>query len=189
MSGRLRTWAAVLFGILLPLPLIWLVHSAVVKPFSGGSPARGPVLIPMLPVMERMGTPTYQRECSTDKDCDPRLRCFLSLVTDFSYCVDSRCMEDKDCPEGFSCQTYFADNRKDLINACTLIGHRKEGEPCNSFDGELESGCERGLICRGRCGRPCAPGSPAACPNGFFCEEASQGATCQPTCEIGRAHV
>jgi hypothetical protein len=182
-EGRFRLLATLFCGVLLPLPLIWLSWTMLSTTLSGPSSAQGPVLIPMLSIMERTGTPTYQRECSTDNDCDPRLRCLLSTVTSYSYCVDSRCMADKHCPDGFSCQTFFTDSNKDLINTCVLVGHRKEGEVCSSFVGELEYGCERGLICRGRCGRPCGSGTPTSCPDGYFCKEDPTGATCQSTCE------
>ena len=91
-------------------------------------------------------------------------------------------MTDKQCPDGYSCQTYTAWNDKDLIKACTLAGVRKEGEPCAAFTRDLEEGCEHGLICHRRCGHPCEPGNPSTCPAGFFCEESRTGSACQPTC-------
>ena len=186
MKSRFRIWVATLGGFLLPLPLIWLIYLVFLKPFPGAPPPQELAFVPMLSIMERLGTLTYHRECHADNDCDPRLRCFFSVATGSHRCTDSRCMVDKNCPDGFSCQTYLTDDRNALINACTLIGHRKEGEVCNSFAGELEYGCERGLICHGRCGRPCEPGNPAACPEGFFCDKTPKGSLCQPTCE-GRA--
>ncbi|WP_157758218.1 hypothetical protein [Cystobacter fuscus] len=140
----------------------------------------------MLHPVEREGTLTYGRECQNDSDCDPRLRCFFSMVLQSSYCTDSRCMTDKECPEGFSCQTYTADDERALLKACSRVGDRKEGEECEVLTVESDSGCERGLLCQGWCGRPCTPGSPATCPEGFFCHASREGAVCQPTCE-GRA--
>lgn len=186
MGRHTRAWAVVPGVLLLTLPLVGLISFVLSALPPGVSTTPRPVLIPMLSLRERIGTLTYQRECETDRDCDPRLRCLLSMVTSFSYCVDSRCMTDKQCPQGFSCQTQLADNRMDLINACALIGHAQEGEVCNSFAGEPRYSCEQGLVCRGRCGRPCEPGNPSACPEGFFCEEDPTGASCQPTCD-GRA--
>lgn len=183
MNGRLKTWISVLFCLLLPIPLAWLAFTTLVQLPLGYSTMPRPVLIPMLPIMDRVGTPTYQRECESDRDCDPRLRCSFDLVTLSSRCVDSRCMTDRHCPDGFSCQTRLAENDKDLLNDCILAGHRKEGEACNAANNTLESGCERGLVCRGRCGRRCGPGTPGTCPDGFFCEEHPTGSTCQPTCE------
>lgn len=183
MGWRLRAWAAVFLGIFLPLPLVGLLCFMLLTGPSSVSTDRGPALIPMLSLKERMGTLTYQRECETDRDCDPRLRCLLSMVTSYSYCVDSRCMADKHCPPGFSCQTQLADNGVDLINACELIGQAKEGGVCNSFANEPQYSCEQGLVCRERCGRPCTPGDPASCPKGFFCEKDITGASCQPTCD------
>lgn len=183
MKGRFRTLAAIFCGILLPLPLIWLFYIVPSNPLSGASSAQGPALIPMLSIMERAGTLTYQRECSTDNDCDPRLRCLLGTGTSYRYCVDSRCMTDRHCPDGFSCLAFLTDSDKEMINACVLIGHRKEGEVCSPLSGELEYGCERGLPCQARCGRPCVSSNSTACPVGYFCDEDPTGATCQPTCE------
>lgn len=47
---------------------------------------------------------------------------------------------------------------------------------------DRQGGCERGLVCRGRCGRPCSIGSFLDCPKGFFCMDDPSGAACQPTC-------
>ena len=186
MEGRSGRWIAVLVGVLLPVPLVGLVFYILFEVPKNTSAPRGPVPIPMLSPVEREGTPTYRRECRTDSDCDPRLRCFFSMVTASRYCVDSRCMIDEDCQDGFSCQTYTTWSGKELIKACSLAGPRKEGEVCSAFTRELEYACEKGLICHTRCGRPCDLGKPTTCPEGFFCEEALEGAACQPTCE-GRA--
>ena len=186
MKGHFRIWLAVLGGLLLSLPLIGLIYALLVGIPAGTIHTPDPLLVPMLSDAERTGTLTYQRKCHTDSDCDPRLRCLFSMVLGYSFCVDSRCMTDKECPEAYTCQTYIAENRKDLINACTLAGARKEGEVCEMFTRTREYGCERGLSCHARCGRPCEPDEPAACPEGFYCEKSRRGAACQPTC-AGRA--
>ena len=179
-----RTLLAALIGILLPVPAMWLLYAT----FSGSitNPIRTPRLnvVPMLTPMERLSVLTYGRECRTDADCDPRLRCFFSMVTQDSYCVDSRCMTDAQCPEGFTCQTYTAENDKDLLKACTLVGDRKEGEECAKFTRKRQYGCARGLLCHYRCGRPCQLDDPSSCPGGFFCAEGRQGPpSCLPTCK------
>jgi hypothetical protein len=178
-----RTLLAALIGILLPVPVLWLLYAT----FSGSiaNPIRSPHLnvVPMLTPMERLSVLTYGRECRTDADCDSRLRCFFSMVTQDSYCVDSRCMTDSQCPDGFTCQTYTARNNRDLLKACTLVGDRKEGEECAKFTRKRQYGCARGLLCHYRCGRPCQLDDLASCPEGYFCEDEPTGAVCQPSCE------
>jgi hypothetical protein len=182
-SMKWRTALATLVGILLSLPLLWLLSIALLAPNLGQPRSQRVNVIPMLTDLERQGVPTYGRECQTDADCDPRLRCFFSMVTHDSYCVDSRCMTDLQCPDGFTCQTYKAENGKDLLNACSLVGKQKEGEVCEAFTRRLPYACERGLLCHGRCGRPCQVNAPSSCPEGYFCEDDPAGAACQPTCE------
>ncbi|PTL82044.1 hypothetical protein DAT35_19750 [Vitiosangium sp. GDMCC 1.1324] len=177
-----RTLLAGLLGILLPLPLVWLL-SAISGPDLGQPRSQHLNVVPMLTDVERQNVLTYGRECHTDADCDPQLRCFFSMVTQDSYCVDSRCMTDLQCPDGFTCQTYEAKNGKDLLNACSLVGKRKEGEVCTRFTHKLPYACERGLLCHFRCGRPCRVDDPMSCPEGYFCEDDPTGAACQPTCE------
>ena len=183
MRSGLRTGLLVLVGILLPLPLMWLFSSALLGNVVDAPRAHNPRLIPMLSQVEREGTLTYGRECRTDDDCDTRLRCLYSSISRTRFCVDSRCMTDKQCPEDQECQTYLAWNEKDLVKACTLPGSRKEGESCTPLTRRLDEGCERGLVCQGRCGRPCELGAPDACPDGYFCKHYEAGAVCQPTCE------
>lgn len=77
----------------------------------------------------------------------------------------------------------FRASPAELIRVCSLVGSRQEGEMCHAWTRDPEYGCERGLLCHTRCGRPCEPGDPSTCPEGFFCEEARAGAACQPTCE------
>ncbi|ATB44299.1 hypothetical protein CYFUS_009786 [Cystobacter fuscus] len=185
-DGRIRTWLAVLGSLLLPVPLVWLFVS-----LPGGYSMRTAqtpalTLVPMLPPAEREGTLTYGRECRTHDDCDSQLRCFSSLTLESRYCMDSDCVVDKHCPEGFSCQTYPVRQRPELIRICSVVGRRQEGELCSEWTRDPERGCERGLLCHTRCGRPCDPDDPSTCPEGFFCEKARAGAACQPTCE-GRA--
>lgn len=186
MNGRFRIGLAVLSALLLLLPLLGFFALTWMKTLQDASRAPDSMVIPMLHPVERESTLTYGRECQGDKDCDPRLRCFFSMVRQSSYCSDSRCMTDKHCPTDFSCQTYTARNRKDLLKTCSRMGLRKEGEGCEALTVEPDSGCERGLLCLGWCGRPCTPDDPSTCPEGFFCEGSPTGAACQPTCE-GRA--
>ncbi len=179
---RWRTLMAVLIGTLLPLPLVWLLY--VVLSGSSAEPVRLQRLdvVPMLTPGERLGVLTYGRECRTDADCDVRLRCFFSMLTQDSTCMDSRCMTDAQCAEGFTCRTYTARNGKDLLNACTLVGERKEGEACEKLTRRRLFGCARDLLCHDRCGRPCQVDDPTSCPEGYFCRDEMEGPACQPTC-------
>ncbi|MET0404683.1 MAG: hypothetical protein ABW123_19870 [Cystobacter sp.] len=186
MNGRFRIWLAVLGALLLPLPLLGLFAATMMKTFQDTSRGREPVVIPMLQRVEREGVLTYGTKCKEDSDCDPRLRCVYSMVLQYRYCTDSHCVEDKHCPEDFTCQPYALDDGRSLINACSRVGIRKEGEECDVLTVESDSGCERGLVCQDWCGRPCTPEEPTACPEGFFCRESLEGSACQPTCR-GRA--
>ena len=182
-----RILGAVLLGVLLALPLVLLLAFASFAPGTPQpiEPVQRPEVLPMLTPTERQTVLTYGRQCEGDEDCDPRLRCFFSMVTQDSYCVDSRCQTDLHCPEGFACQTYASASGRDLLKACSLVGERKEGEVCAKFTRDLHLGCEQGLRCDERCGRPCPLDNPAGCPAGFFCKDTPTGALCQPTCEEG----
>lgn len=182
-NRRSRSWLIVLGGALLPLPLIGLLGSSWVRTVQEMARPQEPMVLPMLHPVEREGTLTYGRECSTDSDCDPRLRCFFSEVTQSSYCTDSRCKTDRECREGFSCQTYAANNGRELLTKCSIVGVREEGEECEGPSVEPDTGCARGLLCHWACGRPCTPGAPSTCPDGFFCNAFLEGAACQPTCQ------
>ena len=181
--GQLKTWLVALGGILLPLPLLWLFSSLPGSHLSRASRTPTLPVLPMLPQAEREGTLTYGRECRTHDECDPRLRCFSAPTLESSYCVDSRCLTDQHCPENSACQTFPVRKRQELIRICSAVGIRQEGELCSEWTRDPEDACERGLLCRMRCGRPCEPDDPSTCPEGFFCAEAREGASCQPTCE------
>jgi hypothetical protein len=182
-----RTRLAALLGILLPLPLMWLLFVGVYGQWDGtdadSAPSQQRYLVPMLTPGERQGLLSYKQECGTDTDCEAPLRCFFNMLVQHSYCADSTCMKDQHCPEGFACQTWATDNDKDLIRICSLVGVRQEGEVCLMLPREREDGCARGLLCRGLCGRPCRLSEPASCPEGYFCADDPSGPACQPTCE------
>jgi len=182
-----RTRLAILLGLLLPLPLVWLLSFALYGHGLGdatdASPAQPMRLVPMLTPGERQGLLTYKQECRTDADCDQPLRCFFNMLVQHSYCSDSTCMNEEHCPEGFTCQSWATDSGKDQLRICSVVGVRKEGEVCLMLPREREHGCERGLVCRDRCGRPCRLEDPSTCPSGYFCEDDPSGPSCQPTCE------
>jgi hypothetical protein len=178
---RWRTRLVVLLGFLLPVPLVWLFHAAV----TGGAPQERPEarVAPMLSTEERRSLLSYQRDCRTSEDCEPPLGCFANPRVMATYCTDSRCLTDRHCPEGFFCQTMTTKGDGPLIRACALVGLRKEGEECLRMPPTPEAGCEQGLLCKGWCGRPCRLDEPASCPEGFFCREGREGASCLPSCE------
>lgn len=182
-----RTLLITLLGFALPLPLAWLLYTSFLGQMKGEEVNRvlsqGVHLVPMLTLEERRHLPTYERRCESDTDCDPRLRCFWDMRAQRSYCTDSKCMSDEQCPEEFSCRFMTAENDKDVLRFCSLVGVRGEGEMCARSPSERRYGCRRDLTCRGLCGRPCELGDPTSCPEGFFCEEDPAGATCMPTCE------
>ncbi len=180
---RWRTLLPVLLGLVVPLPLAGLLYIAMTGQGAALSPPRDKVLIPMLSFEERSRLRTYEQDCRTDSDCEPRLRCLYDMRTGRQSCTDSLCMMDQHCGDGFACRTLRADNGKDLVRACSLVGVRKQGELCDELPRIREAGCERGLICQGFCGLPCRMDAPSSCPEGFFCNEGDNGPSCLPTCE------
>ncbi len=175
----------VLLGLLMPLPLVWLGFIALSGTGAQVPLPRGKTLVPMLSPEERLRLSTYERDCETDADCEPQLRCSYDVGTARDYCTDSKCTEDEQCPYGFTCVPLEAENDKDLVRVCSLLGVRKEGELCELPPSKREDGCAQGLFCQGFCGRPCWMDGPE-CPEGFFCHEGSNGSSCLPSCE-GRA--
>lgn len=180
-----RTVLPVLVMILMPLPLIWMLSIAMSDPGSGArmSLPPGKTFVPMLSLEERQRLTTYEHDCRTDADCDPQLRCVYDMQTSRHHCTDSLCTEDEHCPEGFACVPWSAENDKDLIRVCSLVGVRKEGELCRPVPERTKDGCERGLFCQGFCSRPCRMDEPASCPEGYYCRADKEGSYCMPTCE------
>lgn len=179
-----RTLLAPLLGLLLLLPLAWVLHTAML---GGLRPAPEATFVPMLSPGERQSLMTYERPCSGRKDCEPPLACFFNPRSMWRYCTDSRCMKDQQCAEDMVCRTVETAKGGPRLRQCTLVGVRKEGEPCADMLTSREAACERGLLCQAKhCGRPCRVEEPMSCPEGFFCREGLDGPSCLPTCE-GRA--
>lgn len=176
---RWRTPLIVILGLLLPVPLVWLLHTAV----AGESPsAPAPRTIPMLSLEERRSLLTYERACQEPGDCESPLTCFFNPRRGERYCTDSTCMTDAQCPEGFACRALALGREGPSLRLCALVGMRKEGEACHSLPQTPREGCEQGLVCPGWCGRPRRLDEPASCPEGFFCKEGPNGVSCLPTC-------
>ena len=172
-----RTVLPVLVMILMPLPLMWMLSIAMSDPGSGArmSLPPGKTFVPMLSREERQRLTTYEHDCRTDADCDPQLRCVYDMQTSRHHCTDSLCTEDEHCPEGFACVPWSAENDKDLIRVCSLVGVRKEGELCRPVPERTKDGCERGLFCQGFCSRPCRMDESASCPEGYYCRADKEG--------------
>jgi hypothetical protein len=181
VSMKWRTRLAVLLGLLLPVPLVWLLYTAR----DGGVPrgASETRTAPMLSLEERRSLMTYERSCRKSEECEPPLGCFINPRAMARYCTDSRCMTDRHCPEGFVCRSMKTEDEGVLVRACALVGVRVEGETCKQMPVTRESGCASGLLCQGWCGRPCQVAEPASCPEGFLCREGPDGPSCLPTCE------
>lgn len=183
MKMSWRRVLSVVLALFVPVPLVWLVFIAMSGSSTHVPLPRGKTLVPMLSHEERLRLSTYERDCSTDADCDPQLRCVYDVPTTRYRCTDSKCSEDEHCPEGSACIPRAAANDKDVIRVCALLGVRKEGELCERTPFRRKDGCERGLVCYGLCGRPCQVDEPDSCPEGYFCQEGSEASSCLPTCE------
>jgi hypothetical protein len=180
-----RKWrfrAALLCGLLLPAPLVWLLGLVL---YEGGSPlvtTEGVTVVPMLTHEEHRERQTFEQPCQQDDDCEPPLVCFFNMRRVEHYCSDSTCMTDTQCPEGFACRA-VRHGEDTVVRTCSLLGKRLEGERCEAMPLTPEGGCARGLLCAGTCGRPCQPDESESCPEGLFCAPAPTGAVCRPTCE------
>ncbi|MCY1082694.1 hypothetical protein [Archangium lansingense] len=180
---RWHALLAALSGILLMLPLVWLLHAAMFEQGMNPPHAKGKTPVPMLSNEQRRELLTYGQSCVSDKDCEAPLRCFFSSHTMSRYCTDSRCVTDLQCREGFVCRTQSTSDGTPL-RVCSLAGERKEGEVCIEHSPSNDYACEKDLLCQSRCGRPCQPEEPSSCPEGFFCQEGPlDGPSCLPTCE------
>lgn len=174
-------------GLLLPLPFMldhcgaWLRQ----HPMQANT-LQGARVVPILAVDERRALLTYGRSCQDPKDCDPPLACLSFFPSGESICLDSDCVTDLQCRQGFTCRTRKAPGDGALIRQCVLIGSQKEGQPCFDSAAEPEDACEQGLLCGGDyCGRPCQLDVPSSCPAGFVCEAGLDAPSCQPFCTGG----
>jgi hypothetical protein len=177
---RWRKPLAVLVGLLLVLPLAWVLHITL---FGGFQPTADVKVAPMLSAEERRSLMTYERPCGGGQHCEPPLGCFFNTRARWTYCTDSRCMTDQQCSEDMACRTLETVGRGPAIRHCTLVGDQKEGDTCFEMPSSRDEACERELLCQeGRCGRPCRLEEPTRCPEGFFCHEGLNGPSCLPTC-------
>ena len=178
-------WIQATMGVLLPLPLVLLL-GGLLQPKVYPEVSAGSRISPMLDSEQRERLMTYRRLCEQHSDCEPPLGCFWEGRIGRSYCTDSQCTLDAQCPEGQLCQTLATDEPGPLVRFCVALGVRQEGEGCTNVPGDKEHACAPGLVCgglRGWCARTCRPGAAADCPEGFFCAAATPEPVCLPTCE------
>jgi hypothetical protein len=179
-------WRVVLgvgLGIVLVFPFAWLAWFVLYAPTQPLSPDEAKIS-PMLTDEQRTSLRTYHRRCSTGADCEPPLGCLYDLRFLHSYCSDSECMTDAQCPEGHVCRV-LTTFRGPWLKQCVALGIRAEGEQCYELPSTQEKGCRPGLLCAGDgwCGRPCSKEGPSSCPEGFFCADLEPEPACLPTCE------
>jgi hypothetical protein len=181
LSWRKRL--AVLSGLLIPIPLALLLASVLVQrppPLTH----KGRPVSPVLAFEERLRLQSYHRECTRRTDCEPPLGCLSDTRVRRTYCADSECVTDIQCPDGFACLPLPTVDDGPLVRYCIPPGLRKEGERCLPIPREPDHGCEVGLLCGADwCGRPCRLEDPTSCPSGFFCADTVPGPACRPTCE------
>jgi hypothetical protein len=187
MQVRWRTLLAVALGLLLPLPIGYLLKGAL---YGGPSPegAATKRFSPVLSAEERRRLVTFDRACRGSEDCEAPLGCLQDLRRfSQSVCIGSECELDSQCPEGQFCRVINTQGTGPLVRLCIATGVRKEGEACDRLPRVQEEACAQGLLCnRNYCGRPCSRGDATSCPAGFTCEEGPEGASCLPACEEGQ---
>lgn len=178
------TFLAVVLGLLLPVPLVFLTSTAYWELWSDEG-AKKVKAVPTLALEETWKLQTYGQRCWRGEDCERPLGCLsLSALEREGICSDSWCMTDLQCTEGRTCQALPTLDDGPPVRACVDPGSRKEGEPCVLARKPLENTCASGLRCNeGWCGRPCQADEPTSCPQGFFCREGLNGPSCLPTCE------
>ncbi|ADO76063.1 uncharacterized protein STAUR_8309 [Stigmatella aurantiaca DW4/3-1] len=172
-------------GVLLPLPIVLLAWELLRQEVPVGTP---PVerISPMLDTEQRMRLMTYGRRCGPGAECEPPLGCLFDVRSVRSYCTDSQCTADAQCPEDQLCQSLATWGGGPQVRVCVPMGIRKEGEGCIKLSPDKEHACEAGLLCGGQegwCARPCQPGDMKGCPEGFFCADTIPQSVCLPTCE------
>lgn len=176
-----RKLLAACAAVLLPVPLVLLLVG-VLRPDT----PPGARISPVLDNEQRARLITYGRHCGPDEACETPLGCLLDARHARSYCTDSRCETDAQCPQSEVCRLLptWADGPN--VRFCVPVGPRQEGESCVRLPRDKRNSCAEGLLCAGRggwCARPCRPGSDGECPEGFFCADTVPQPVCLPTCE------
>ncbi len=180
-----RTLLSVCAAVLLSFPLVFLLRTLFRPEFIPVEPVTTRIS-PMLDIAQRTRLMTYGRNCNSSAECDPPLGCFYEYRYGHAYCTDSQCTTDAQCSEGQVCSKLATQDHGPLVRICTPAGVRQEGENCFRVPDDQRSACAVGLLCAGKdywCARPCHPGEPGECPEGFFCADTTPEPACLPTCE------
>lgn len=179
-----RTPAAIFLGLLLPMPLLFLVGSSL---GWGGRPVPSDAddITPVLSSEQQQRLLTFGRPCHGSEDCEPPLACLQDTRRVIEpRCVASECATDVQCEEGFACRVVSSLGKGRRVRVCVADrGLRKEGQVCSPLPITREEACEKGLLCQGWCGRPCLLEEATSCPQGFYCGRGPNGPSCLPTCE------
>lgn len=177
---------ALVAGLMLPVPLVLLVGLVLPPVLPPPSPS-GRKISPVLSAGQRSQLATYRAECGLEQPCEPPLGCLWESRAFRTYCTDSQCNADEECPEGDLCRTLPTIEDGLLVRVCSPEGVRQEGESCVDLASTRDAACAAGLICGGRyeqwCAKPCLNGEAQACPAGFFCADTVPEPVCFPTCE------
>lgn len=181
---KAREVAAIAASVLLPLPLVILVLS-LRFPELWESGVQNTRISPVLEFEARMRLDSYRRDCRSSSECEAPLGCLEDFRARTSYCTDSQCTADPQCPEGQVCRGLPTRGGGPLVRLCTPVGVRQEGEQCDYVPPDKESACGAGLLCGGGgwCARPCQKHDVASCPAGFFCADVAPEPVCLPSCQ------
>lgn len=180
-----RAWLAVVGGLLLLIPLMWVSNKMLLGgvDVSAAAHKQESRLVPMLPPDETRRLLTFERPCEKNEDCDAPLACLRGQLMLKSACMASTCATDADCSQGLSCYSIAAGER--VVRLCGAPGEVVEGKLCMELPISRSMACAPGLVCtHKRCRRPCQLQEPRSCPEGEYCHAADvKGSVCLPTCE------
>jgi hypothetical protein len=144
MRMNWRLAGGLLGGLLLAAPLGLLVAITVVQrpPTPAEETAQ---LSPILTGEERRQLMTYGHRCVHREDCEAPLGCLPNVRARRTYCTDSACETDAQCPERSSCVPLWTQEDGPLVRFCVPEGVRKEGESCTEIPETQADACEPGL--------------------------------------------
>jgi hypothetical protein len=180
-----RAALAILVGLLLPLPLVFVLSGGLRPGLREGGANSIPVS-PVLSAEARLRLTTYRSDCGLSSECEPPLGCVLEARARRQYCIDSQCTQDTDCPEDQICRPMASSGNGPLVRLCIPTGVRTEGEHCLELPETREAACAPHLLCgakEGWCAQPCRKADAAVCPEGFFCADTVPEPLCLPTCK------
>jgi hypothetical protein len=128
---RWRILLAAVFGLMLTLPLVYLLKDILfLSPMRGDT--RDWSIRPMLSVEERRRLVTFDRACRGSRECEAPLGCLQDLRRfSRSVCMGSECNLDSHCPEGQSCRAVKTQDVGPVVRLCIATGIRKEGQACD----------------------------------------------------------